>query len=706
MILERATVRQSILACLLALILPNWHAVSFAFLLVNDVGDESNVRHRVLTGTTMKLWKAIRNSSRSRAARRSVRRGRSLRFESLEPRRVLAAGVTIITHGWQPSFGPQTAPPGWTLEMAREIGARGTDANIYTHNADPNSAGYGGWTPLTNSWSNSGDLGDELILVFDWQWESDDTEEGWMHGAADNLFAGLMEAPVDVLSRPIHFIGHSRGAVLNSLTVAQFGERHPAMTIDHVTSLDPHPILASGLAGSQYEADDPAVLIYENVAYADTYFRRDSTDASSYQDDFDFDGVSVLGAGLNLELDEFLLTEPGYNSLTAREHLDVHLWYMATINTTANTLEGQPITQVMEDTWWLSGQTYASNLEANSGRENVGFARSRIGQLSRAPLAVTDGRPLSEAPIDLPVLFNGDFEFGDAFNNELPGWARHGGLHSGDLTSDRLHLGESGLANYVQATHNPFFIPENAKFLQFEYEVTDTSTDDVLEVRIGQTQLATISLENAGSSITKPIWVGDFADSVNTLDLQLNAGLLIGSDVHIDNVAIATSDHDWQNPIDFFDVNANGNVNVQDGFLVINELRSRGVNVPLPDGGPGGGGPFVDTNGNDRIDLPDAFSVIAQVRANQGSRGGEGEAASGWIEQRFQYAPASRRSIARDVQHSTEPESLILPITAKTSYDMARHDADAIDAVWAEHDTYWDEHVFIDKSVNDASSVN
>jgi len=173
-----------------------------------------------------------------------------------------AAGVTIITHGWQfGPFGPVggTEAPGWAYSMADAIldradgiATRRTNyGSIYIHEPET-----GDWrAPTTEEMSerlnnrvNSGSTNEEIVLVYNWAQESDRLENGWLEAAADTLFARLVNGPINLgignvlaSGKTIHFIGHSRGAVLNALTVSRIGFWFPEVTVDHVTTLDPHP---------------------------------------------------------------------------------------------------------------------------------------------------------------------------------------------------------------------------------------------------------------------------------------------------------------------------------------------------------------------------------------------------------------------------------------------------------------------------------
>ena len=138
------------------------------------------------------------------------------------------AGTTVITHGFQAN---STMPPGWAFTMAEAILAAG---------GDPSDCGaIGGETPIGTVFSYSPEFGTwdfycgsdtpngEIALVFNWAEESDSADgggtQGFAEAAADALYAALRDpwlagnfAGVDLLASDVHFIGHSRGTVVNS----------------------------------------------------------------------------------------------------------------------------------------------------------------------------------------------------------------------------------------------------------------------------------------------------------------------------------------------------------------------------------------------------------------------------------------------------------------------------------------------------------
>lgn len=548
------------------------------------------------------------------------------------------AGVTVITHGWQPQFGQISLPPEWTVEMARAVVERAGDGSIFVNDTRPDAITFGEWialetildeltgteTPvfdyLPHNWINSNSSSNEIILIYNWAWESNDGEDGWLQAAADNLFASLFNAPLgaDILNSMIHFIGHSRGAVLNSLVTNLLGHHFPSFTVDQVTSLDPHPIRTEGsIAGVIYE-DDPEIFTYDNVKYADNYFRQDGL----YQLDLDFDGVEVPGAW-NLELNNYALDEPDIPGLfdeqgSQFEHSDTHIWYLATTNTGGVTIESESVSEYMRTNWWRCGDdidaAYDCDVEV-SGRTNVGFNRSRIGSNdpSRFDLGPNDRRSTSDPEYS---IFNGDFSYGDVSPNELPGWERHGGIGDGDLTADgRLHLGEDGIINFTRVQHNPLYFPQWAAGLSFEYEITRASPDDTLSVYVGDHLVDSLSLLSLDTDSRLVPLNSDYQGTINTIELRLDHGGSIQSDIYIDNLTFVSEG----------DMNFDGVVNQDDAAafaLGLTKPDEYEAMYGLPPSVAG------DTDGDGDIDFDDIVGFVALLPQAQPTAISQTEAAT------------------------------------------------------------------------------
>ncbi|KPA11826.1 secreted protein containing Cadherin domain protein, partial [Candidatus Magnetomorum sp. HK-1] len=230
-----------------------------------------------------------------------------------ENKNKLETGVTVITHGWQHGGSEGAIPPEWAIQMGVAILKKVGKGSLFIH--DPET---GEWLSLKDSkfakikskdikeWRDNGEkckntnkVDDEIVLIFNWVWESDDSLFGWLTSAADSLFASLLIPPKDLYTKenllktkPFHFIGHSRGAVLNLETIKLIGHFFQEK-IDHFTSLDPHPWSSANDPG--YEFKNSHIQIPDNISFSDNYYRQDLL----YENDFDFNGVKAIDANCN-----------------------------------------------------------------------------------------------------------------------------------------------------------------------------------------------------------------------------------------------------------------------------------------------------------------------------------------------------------------------------------------------------------------------
>ncbi|MCR4290996.1 MAG: putative Ig domain-containing protein [Candidatus Scalindua sp.] len=186
-------------------------------------------------------------------------------------------GLTIITHGYQlggdywPGTGNKGLPK-WVDEMAVAIANRygGIDKiPIYTMNITKDSDDV-----ITASFPSPYDLeffrtaGGAIIKV---NWASlscgdpltcpDITITTIIADAISKYLRTNLSG--DWLKVPIHLIGHSRGASVNSRLAYDLGSS--GIWVDHFTSLDPQPLTSIG---------DWVVKAYNNVLFADNNYRR------------------------------------------------------------------------------------------------------------------------------------------------------------------------------------------------------------------------------------------------------------------------------------------------------------------------------------------------------------------------------------------------------------------------------------------------
>jgi hypothetical protein len=257
--------------------------------------------------------------------------------------RASGAGVTIITHGLNGDTD------GWVTGMAnrvpnyeRFVGTNYSTYHVYfTNSVGSNyltAARDAGGEPLS---PESG----EIILKLDWRQFAD----GYLsntYQVASAVVPSLLSTNFiselgghALVELPIHVIGHSRGGSLACELTRQLGTN--GIWIDHLTTLDPHPLNNDGFNDFLYSAVDAPARTYANVLFHDNYWQQ--LNLFVY-------GEKVAGAYVR-QLDNL---NGGYGGL-AGSHSDVHLWYHATLDwrTPASDTEAS-VTSTERQNWWTA----------------------------------------------------------------------------------------------------------------------------------------------------------------------------------------------------------------------------------------------------------------------------------------------------------------------------------------------------------------
>ncbi len=301
-------------------------------------------------------------------------------------------GVTLITHGLQ-LFQDY---PGWVDRMAIAITnqAYANGKAMTWYHATVGMQGVLTKTPvLLPLVRKSEDAGQfpqgEIIITLDWSLPSNHLQTSGLpftgistDEIADALLPVFLDTydnlgiSIPLAALPLHFIGHSRGGSVVVELARLLGEK--GVWVDHLTSLDPHPIDVPDY-GTWLIPPDPAIKLYENVVFADDYWRRDPLwlfwNPILWAD---FNGEPVRYA-YRVRLSESILhledpspgitVEPNdeFNPGYSIEHSDVHLWYHATIGPPFSDNDGGATI----GSYWFGG--------VHPKKTETGFYYSRLG---------------------------------------------------------------------------------------------------------------------------------------------------------------------------------------------------------------------------------------------------------------------------------------------------------------------------------------
>ena len=278
------------------------------------------------------------------------------------------AGVTFITHGLNGNVD------GWVTGMATNVpvhpGFRGPNFSVYTMSFTP--AGGGGFTLgalRTAGVAATNPASGEVIVKLDWRDLADGNSYNTFQVASFVLPALLNTNFISELGGhalaefPLHFIGHSRGGSLLCELSRLLGTN--GIWVDHLTTLDPHPLNAPGFPfDGSFNAVDAPMNTYENLLFHDNYWQSS---------DFFVFGQSVAGAFVRK-----LTSNSGGYSGVGGAHSDVHLWYHGTINTNTPTSDAEASLLAAQRTaWWTA-------YEAQGAR--AGFIYSLIGGADRTSM--------------------------------------------------------------------------------------------------------------------------------------------------------------------------------------------------------------------------------------------------------------------------------------------------------------------------------
>ena len=357
--------------------------------------------------------------------------------------KLVADGVTFITHGWNPNLA---GAPAWLASMRNDIasGYLNDEQNFGVITVTKPAASL---VVECNPWDfnlTNGNTG-EIIIILDWSSIADHLISGVAAQdvatlVVDKLVAGQNGKP-PVAELPIHLIGHSRGGGMVCEIARLLGEK--GVVVDHLTPLDPHPLTSTDpqpVFSAPVIIDTPAA-IYENVIFADVYSQLTDYPKGEY-----------LNGGYNREWGNM----PGgyFDNASPNDayanHRNIFLMYQGTINTNNPVNNGEATMNSTERNAWFNA--YETNGFA------TGFYYSRICNKRDRASADTpnDGDQIRKGYINDP-LFGGAGERANLSWSEAV-WPNIAAL---DILTNNVTLGHGA------------HIINNGDTLQFRYTGLD-----------------------------------------------------------------------------------------------------------------------------------------------------------------------------------------------------------------------------------------
>lgn len=269
------------------------------------------------------------------------------------------AGVTVITHGFNGDAD------GWVLGMAGRVRSYstfpGTNAICYEVSVSYDS-GYVVRSRKISGGNPATDPSTEIVIKLDWgdlagffsQYDTYEVASALVPRFLQTNFIAELNGHA-LAELPLHLIGHSRGGSLVCQMSRLLGTN--GVWVDHLTTLDPHPVNEDGNTDPLFVSDAP-LRVYENVLFADNI----------YQDFGGYPHGQLMPSSYNRRLTSL---PGGYSSA----HSDTHLWYHSTIDFRSPANDTEATLSAGDRASWFN--TYES-----SGTR-AGFHYSRIGGANR-----------------------------------------------------------------------------------------------------------------------------------------------------------------------------------------------------------------------------------------------------------------------------------------------------------------------------------
>ena len=459
----------------------------------------------------------------------------------------LISGVTVVTHGYQFSdTGGDSLMPLAQAVLQRADGGWLVDYDILEEGAQP----------IVQIENLSSGPGNEVVVLFDWAPESNETSAGWGEAAGDALFANLIELGLLDLSNaatshlPLHFVGHSFGTAVTSEAIERLARFD--VEVDHVTLLDPHEfnqfILPVDGAQSLFSLGQPqgyGATIWENVEFADVYYQTKTPP----------DGRPIPGAyNAYLPNDSFTDCLLPHSCVWQSDYIDsIRATGISDRYGYSRVAGGQP---TRPEPLFFGAPPLQSHqhseptiVHRKTGEPNFeDLASLGFGDELTARDNLTNVR--WEPQWNSLSVINGDFQDAgvfhdgtpDPFSDIVPGWSHHGGGGRGIIGKDGENFFLQLDPGNSRRMHNAIFIPPYASTLSFDlWRKERSSNNNVLEIRLGDDSIGTFPLGLAVGNgfVSTSVEIPSHLRNVNSLTFEIvGNGRIVDSEVRIDNVRL------------------------------------------------------------------------------------------------------------------------------------------------------------------------
>lgn len=451
-------------------------------------------------------------------------------------------GTTIITHGYQLSGNTPFDENSWPYKMAYAIIERAGGGEILTYNKA--TGRYDVKTSLNNGY--------ETVLLYDWARESNNITKGFSEAAGDALFSSLIlgSKKGDFTLRNLHFIGHSRGTVVNTeaierlLVLKNHSDLYSnSISIDQVTNLDAHDWGA--LNASIVKDNDN----HPNISIPCPSDSRPNNGTISWK-----------GSGFN-------------DSYYQKGNPAVPLPNI----TKSVILDGRPVDGTYNVDWSkeapghsLIHQRYIKTITSKNNDYQDGYRYSRIsGEKRPQPKGCGGIKHPPEFDFIEPIktgrserirgIMNGSFDRG--IRNSIPGWEEHGGEIGADIVPGGFIRFSSTSGKSIK--HNRFYIPNDIPKISFKLMIERIGNSVEFEAYINDE----LAFSETCDSITrkfekKYIDISRFANQVVTLEFRVNApiGSFYSTQIALDDVQFSLAP-DESSTLFLFDLSGSMNDN-------------------------------------------------------------------------------------------------------------------------------------------------